>query len=386
MWFLVCRGVATFASLGLALIYSRDLGQVNRSVMALIMSTNALLWIVFTSGATLTLRKIGWRELGPNLFNSFLSFTLVLITFVISIFSIVVLLYSHFKNTIPINLFIVSIFYVSLSGLHLIMNDLLISDTKFSTSAILDVGTIAFQYLFYLVINPTLHLSDANRLLVAYISSYAIIVFVGYSVLKRTKQYKVKLKSPIIFLSVSKYNHSLGSSVGLMDRADRMLIGFSLQTNILGKYAVTSSLISLLRFVPDSIAKLMVARQNLGKYRILQNRFLIVIASLVLGIATVGTSRFVVEKWLGVAWLIPLNVCLAVALQELIRGLYVLSANKSVSSGFSRNVNSISIMLPILAIVLSQIFLGKIGLIAVPLGFTFAYAIGFYRLSQNTHK
>jgi hypothetical protein len=165
-----------------------------------------------------------------------------------------------------------------------------------------------------------------------------------------------------------------------MDRADRLVIGFSLQTFILGKYAVTSSLIALLRFVPDTIARFIIAKEDLQKWKFIKNKYLILLLIFGLVISIISVSRFVVERWLGPDWLIPMNVCFAIAIQELIRGAYVILANKNVKLGFSKNVNSTSIALPILAVLLAQLFLGSLGLIAVPLGFCLAYGLSIMRL------
>ena len=107
---------------------------------------------------------------------------------------------------------------------------------------------------------------------------------------------------------------------------------------------------------------------------------MILLLVLVLVISIISLSRFVVGKWLGPDWLIPINVCLAIAIQELIRGAYVILANKNVKLGFSKNVDSTSIALPILAVLLAQLFLGSLGLIAVPLGFCLAYGLSIMRL------
>jgi hypothetical protein len=186
--------------------------------------------------------------------------------------------------------------------------------------------------------------------------------------------------SPKLFFLESRYNYSLGSSIGVMDRADRLLIGFSLQTFVLGKYAVTSSLIALLRFVPDAIAKLIIAKEDLGKWKFIKNKYLLLFLISALVISIIVASRFIVERWLGPDWLIPINVCLAIAIQELIRGAYVILANKNVRLGFSKSVNSTSVALPILAVLLAQLFLGSLGLIAVPLGFCLAYGLSMMRL------
>jgi hypothetical protein len=379
-WYLASRGVSTFASLGLALIYSYDLGQVNRAVLAVVMTTNALLWIVTTSGSTLTLRTIGWPNLSKHLYNSFLSLVLIQLLTVLTMFLIVANLYSTYKNRIPTNLLLIAIVYVCLSGLHLIVMEALISCSKFKFGALLDVSTIVFQFILYLFVLPLGNYSAASSVLLAYLFSYLLIGISGALYLSHKNSYTVAFVNPRLFFKETRYRHSLGSSIGVMDRADRLVIGFSLQTFVLGKYAVTSSLIALLRFVPDTIARFIIAKEDLQKWKFIKNRYLILLLVLVLVISIISLSRFVVEKWLGPDWLIPINVCLAIAIQELIRGVYVILVNTNVKLGFSKIVNSTSIALPILAVLLAQLFLGSLGLIAVPLGFCLAYGLSIMRL------
>jgi hypothetical protein len=379
-WYLASRGISTFASLGLALIYSYDLGQVNRAVLAVIMTTNALLWIVTTSGSTLTLRTIGWPNLGRHLYNSFLSLAIIQLLVVLAVFLIVTYFYSSYKNRIPGNLLLIAVVYVCLSGLHLIVMEALISYSKFRLGAFFDVSTIIIQFILYLFVLPLGNYSAASSVLLAYLFSYLLVGTAGALYLSRVNHHKVKFVNPKLFFIETKYMHSLGSSIGVMDRADRLVIGFSLQTFVLGKYAVTSSLIALLRFVPDAIAKLIIAKEDLQKWKFIKNRYLLLFFIFFLVVSIISASRVIVDRWLGPDWLIPINVCLAIAIQELIRGAYVILANKNVKLGFSKNVNSTSIAMPILAVVLAQLLLGNLGLIAVPLGFSLAYGLSIMRL------
>ena len=256
----------------------------------------------------------------------------------------------------------------------------LISYSKFRLGAFLDVSTIVIQFTLYLFVLPSGSYSAASSVLLSYLFSYLLVGTAGALYLSRANHHKVKFVNPKLFFIETRYRHSLGSSIGVMDRADRLVIGFSLQTFVLGKYAVTSSLIALLRFVPDTIARFIIAKEDLQKWKFVKNRYLILLLIFGLVISIISVSRFVVERWLGPDWLIPMNVCLAIAIQELIRGAYVILANKNVKLGFSKNVNSTSIALPILAVLLAQLFLGSLGLIAVPFGFCLAYGLSIMRL------
>ena len=56
--YLLAKVASTLLAFGLALIYSRQLGVENRSIVGYIFVLTSFIWIVLTSGTTLTLRKI----------------------------------------------------------------------------------------------------------------------------------------------------------------------------------------------------------------------------------------------------------------------------------------------------------------------------------------
>ena len=143
--YLFGRAGATFASLVLALGYSRDLGVVNRSSISMVMSTNALLWVVLTSGATLTIRKIGWVNAGNAVIRSFLSVVLGQFVIIVLAFSCVITLYSQIKNPIALNLMIMSLLYVTASGIHLVLMELLLSTGRFNSAGLLEILTVSIQ-------------------------------------------------------------------------------------------------------------------------------------------------------------------------------------------------------------------------------------------------
>ena len=201
-WYLASRGISTFASLGLALIYSYDLGQVNRAVLAVIMTTNALLWIVTTSGSTLTLRKIGWLNLGKHLYNSFLSLAIIQLLVVLAVFLIVTYFYSSYKNRIPGNLLLIAVVYVCLSGLHLIVMEALISYSKFRLGAFFDVSTIIIQFMLYLFILPLGNYSAAAKVSEFWLVLPTILNIVFYPIL-------INLRS----LNYNKYKRFLGAVI-----------------------------------------------------------------------------------------------------------------------------------------------------------------------------
>ena len=384
--YLLGRAGATFVSLALALEYSRELGAVNRSAVAIVMTTNALLWIAITSGATLTLRKIGLNNISKALFSSFLSSILFQYLIIALSFIGVLLAYSNTKNILPLNLLLISLVYLTTSGFHLILMELLVSSHGFRTAAALEVATVVTQVCLYFSFKSILDLSTASGLLLTFSLSYVLI---GILVLLRIHthlQGKWGIGNPKSFLLESRHNYILGASLGIMDRVDRILIGFLLATPLLGIYAVSASLVALLRFIPDAVSKLVLARK--ATLKSLYNLPVTLVGAMVFlfSAALVVASREIVRFWFGPEWVLGFVIYFSVATQEVFRGSYQILANKIILKGKSKQVNKTAIYLPLIGISLSLVFTKEVGLAGTPIAFAVAYVIGIFLLAKEYHE
>jgi O-antigen/teichoic acid export membrane protein len=374
--YLFGRAGATFASLVLALGYSRDLGVINRSSISMIMSTNALLWIVLTSGATLTMRKIGWANAGNSIVNSFVTVVLGQFVIIVLAFSLIIFMYSQIKNPIALNLMILSLLYVVSSGIHLIMMELLLSTGRFKSAGLLEILTVSTQLTVYVGSNHVSDLSVASRVLLAFSISYLLVASVAFYLTEKTRKYLLRLGSPMEFIARSRYNHFLGASLGFMDRIDRILVGFLLATPVLGKYAVATTLITLLRFLPDGVSKLIMAKKvTLRRFDLIRKEFIFV-SGMILALLVIVASREVINFWLGPEWILALPIYIAIALQEVSRGYYQVVANQNILEDFSKSVHKVSILLPIFAILTGTLGVIFFGLILIPISFFVSYLIG----------
>jgi O-antigen/teichoic acid export membrane protein len=381
--YLFGRAGATFASLALALGYSRDLGVVNRSSISIIMTTNALLWIVLTSGTTLTIRKIGWLNAEKSLVRSFNSVITAQFIIIIGVYFLVLNLYSQIKNPIALNLMLLSLCYVVASGIHLILMELLLSTGRFRSAGLLEILTVLSQLTLYVIGSQTSQISVASRLLLAFTISYLIISALALYLISITKEYPIGLGSPSEFIKRSRYNHILGASLGFMDRVDRLLVGFLLATPVLGKYAVATTLITLLRFFPDGVSKLIMAKRvTLQRFDRIRKELVLVTGMLLAGFV-VFIAREVIEFWLGPQWLLGLSIYIAIAMQELSRGVYQIVANQKILGDSSRTVHRAATLTPIFAVSAAFLGAGIFGLAAVPSAFCLSYLIGILIMRRN---
>ena len=381
--YLFGRAGATFASLVLALGYSRDLGVVNRSSISMIMSTNALLWIVLTSGATLTMRKIGWANAGNTIVRSFFSVVLGQFVIIVLAFLLVITLYSQNKNPIAVNLIILSLFYVIASGIHLILMELLLSTERFKSAGLLEILTVSIQLTIYVGSTHITDLSVASRVLLAFSISYLLVASAALYLIIKTMKYRLHMSSPKEFLAQSRFNHFLGASLGFMDRVDRILVGFLLATPVLGKYAVATALITLLRFFPDGVSKLIMAKKvTLKRLNLIRKESIIISGILMASLIILG-SREVINFWLGPEWLLALPIYVAIALQEISRGYYQVAANQNILEDSSKNVHRVSILLPMIAILTGILGVNFFGLITIPVVFCMTYLLGIVFLRRK---
>lgn len=373
--YLISRSITTAAALVFAFIYSKALGLNNRSLVTFIMTSNSLIWILLTSGTTLTLRNMASTPIDIKLKKSFNSLIALESVFALVVFFSVIELYSLYKNNLTVNFIIGSLIYFFLSGFHLIVGEVLIAFNKFRLSGYLDVFTIFLQIVFFLSLDLFITLSISVRLLISFSLSYLIMSIIGLNYLWKSTEFQLGFQNPKAFLRETRGNHSIGFSLGVVDRIDRFLIGATLPTIILGKYAVMSSTISIFRFFPNAISKIVVSKDQFTFHQTLQKKSTIIISTVLFGSALVALSQFFIKFLLGDEWLLPLSVSICFVIQELLRGGFEIYANRSISLGKSLLVNRISLYLPFLSIALTFIFVPYIGIIGVPIAFSVSFLI-----------
>lgn len=376
--YLISRSITTAAALVFAFIYSKALGLNNRSLVTFIMVSNSLIWILVTSGTTLTLRKLAPNTLNTNKIKSYNSLIAFESSVALVLFVFVIEAYSIFKTHLVLNFITGSLIYFLLSGLHLIVGEMLIAFNKFRLSGLLDMMTIFIQILLFVSLNPITSLSISVRLLVSFSLSYLIISLVGINYVRKSSDFHFGFQNPKLFFLETRGNHSIGFSLGVVDRIDRFLIGATLPTIILGKYAVMSSTISVFRFFPNAISKIVVSRAQFTLHSSLKKKSTIVLAAAVLGAALVALSQVFIKFWLGSDWLLPISVSICFVFQELLRGFFEIYANRSISLGNSLLVNRLSIQLPFLSIALTFMLVPFLGIIGVPIAFSISFMISLF--------
>ena len=326
-----------------------------------------------TSGTTLTLRNLSLGSKTVENVSSF--FSLILIEGLIGIFLFVfaITTFSIYKDQLPLPLIYISLIYFLFSALHLVFMEFLLAFNNFKLASRYEILTVLIQILFYYLSKSFSDVSTASRLLLSISSSYLVIVMLCYFAMRSDFNNFLKLRNPKRFLKLTKGNHSIGTVLGVVDRLDRIVIAWFLPVVLLGKYSVMSSFISFFRFIPDSLAKLMISSKSETWRRYLKNPKVIIVGVLILIGAMILASQFLISKLLGPAWLLPWGVSLLFALQELARGAFQLSGNYKVSIGSSSQTHAAALALFFTAGPLAIIVSYWYGIFGVPAGFLISY-------------
>jgi hypothetical protein len=381
--YLPFRGLATLAALVLAFKYSKDLGVLNRSYIAMIMTSSILCLAVFTSGATLTLRAHKLSGLNTQLLSSFGSLVLLQGFFGVLLYNTSIFSFSFFKSEIPYPLLILSNLYFCCSFAHLVALEALLASGQFKLAGKYEISTIILQILFYTFGSFVTNISIASRLLLAISFSYLIIV--ATILIRKNLQIEAfkPSASPLHFFRLTKHNNSLGSVLGVTDRADRILIAWFLPTLNLGQYSAMSGLISFSRFVPDAISKILVSGRIKVQFQRYVNKTSLFIGFFAIASVLVPISQWLIGYWLGTEWLLPWYISFLFIFQELGRGTFQVLQNHEIKYGNAKVSQRASIILLSVSIVGSSLLALVIKLPGIQLGFILAYLIAMFYVRRK---
>jgi O-antigen/teichoic acid export membrane protein len=169
------------------------------------------------------------------------------------------------------------------------------------------------------------------------------------------------------------------------------VIAWFLPLEVLGKYAVGTSFISFLRFLPEAISRWIVSGQNLPilrkSHKSMPIYIFLTLVSIFLGSIL---TQVLVKILFGNEWTLPLLVLIIFSAQEIARGLYQINLSKVVDTAKQKLVRDSSLMLIISTPLLSFAGAKSIGVYGVPLGMLISYMIinlffNDFRRKLDTH-
>ena len=384
--YLLYKNLGGITSLLLAFIYSDSLGIVNRSILTYVLVLSTLIWIALSSGSTLTLRKMK-PDLKSIEFKSFLGLVYCEMSIGFALFTSGLLLYSLLEVQIPFNFFLLSLVYFLIAGIISTLIEILISRLQFVYSAKIEFGCTLLQLVFFFLLKQTTLFTLGVVILLSFIASYFFACCLIALKLKVIAPPLLRPSNPILFLHFTKGNHTLGISIAILDRLDKVFIAFIFPLGTLAPYSIFVSLLSLFRTFPDYLSRLIISHKVTTFASLIWVRVQLVCIYFSLLAGMVLVSRSLVFNSLGKDWVVPIAVGFTIALHELLRGMFQIRLNELVSRG-SKAASS---LFPILALVFIPPALllvsQKFGLVGVPLTYVMVYGlilgISYHRKFNN---
>jgi O-antigen/teichoic acid export membrane protein len=379
--FLLTRGISSLLALVFSLYYSKTLGIEKRSLVTLMLVVIVIVMVVLTSGVGLSFRK--HTVSSPDLISlsSFL-YTNLILAFLVSGFSIgILLLYSASHESIPTTLLYLAAIYAFLGALDFNYHQGLIAYGMFKIASILDLLTIVIQisvfFLFSLSNQVSIAASLFTSLIISYVTSVVssaliLLVHTNASVTPSWKEIGLLFKT-------SKPFHIVGIASGFADRIDRIAIAWFLPLGVLGKFAVGTSLLSYLRFLPEAFSRLIVSGQSSFQLRasrlIGKSWFVRLLLGAFVSLVFATLSQILIWIVLGKQWLIPFIIVLGFSAQELMRGYFQIRISVLVAAGKENVVSRLSALLIVSSALLSIVGVNLAGLIGIPIGIALTYVL-----------
>jgi O-antigen/teichoic acid export membrane protein len=317
----------------------------------------------------------------------------LILSFFVSIFSIGILLaYSSSRVTIPTTLLYLAAIYAFLGALDFAFHQGLIAYGMLKVASILDLLTIMIQisvfFLFSLANQVSIAASLFTSLIISYVTSVvssvlALVVHTNASIIPSWKEIR-------LLISASRPFHIVGIANGFADRIDRIAIAWFLPLGVLGKFAVGTSILSYLRFIPEAISRLIVGGHS--NFQLLASRLigkswlnrLFIALNLSLTLALV--SQAMIWLTLGRQWLVPFIVVFGFSIQELIRGYFQLRLSELVADGREKIVTRLSIYLIVTSTIMCLVGVNLFGLLGAPLGLALTYLLLIFFSHKNMAK
>lgn len=376
--FVSTRGVTSGLALVLALYYTKLLGVEKRSILVFIMVSALILTVILTSGISLTLRNRPTDSIKSSDLVSFLFIITVSGVIVGALNTLLLSYYAAIRSDLTSAIFIICFIYSFFACVNLGFQDALVARGNLKLAAFFDLITILVQglsLLFFVYLDQT---SLFMSVMISFVFSYLLISFATLSVFIQTESINFKgvVTNSTQLIKTSSNNQLFGIANGLADRIDRFLIGLIMPLALLSKYALITSIISFTRFFPEAYNRILLLRHHStepGQKRTFSITSLVLSAS---GIAIfVLIAQLFIEFVFGNKWVLPLEVAVLFAVQEVLRGYYQSNAIKLVALGGSRFISHISFFLILSAVLLMVLLITQFGLIGAPISMILIYFV-----------
>ena len=343
--FIMIRGLSVTLALGFALLYSKQLGVELRGLLTLVMTTNLVFSIILISGISLHLRNLTSLIVNKIFVGNYLA-TIFLFSLFTPLLNMGVL--SIYQNIFDINLsenlIYATIIYCFFSTFNFGMHDALLLVKQVKLVAFMDISVIVLQILAYWMLVSVGETSYFVSVLISTSLSYLVMVFASLMLIVYIYNPRIKISFSALIKLFSDSSTPLLTTVTtqLLDRIDKLFIGFLLTSGDLGRFSTSQSILGLSRFVPDSLAKLSMVRDKNVVFSKKALKLLLLF-SIPGSIILAWIVTMLLRAILGKEWVLPLSILTGLAFIEIVRGVHTLIAMNAVRSFDYKTLRSISI-------------------------------------------
>jgi hypothetical protein len=211
------------------------------------------------------------------------------------------------------------------------VHDCLLLIKSVKVAALVDFGVIFIQVASYVILNYIGETSYFVSVLISMTTSYlvmicAVLLLIIYVF---SPKYDFSLQFFTLLLKQVSIPNLVTFTNLILERIDKLFLGFQTSTLDLGRFSTSQSMVSVTRFLPDSLAKLSLVRNksyisqkfHTGQY-VLFSSFLAILLSLF--------SFLFTNFLLGSEWALPVALVFFVALVEVVRGTHMVLVAETV--------------------------------------------------------
>jgi len=296
-------------------------------------------------------------------------------------------LYSQYKTPIEKPLLFFSFAYPLISNITQQIFEILLSNNRFEIASALEICIPLVQIITYITLKHFYLFSLGVTVLISIIGSYLLTIILAgcYKLLpfhidRNILKWNVFTKywgeafryQPIILL------------FSVIDRIDKLAVLILFSTAEFAKYTLSTSIIILFRFVPESLGKLVVATRAKRLVGFTQSHLDLIMVGAVLISPIIGlASSKLIDMTLGDGWTISSYTVIAFALAEVLRHqLYLLINVTLATTNYEPNWGlffaAVTVFFAVLFILISHL-----ALLAIPISLIITYLALFYFSKRN---
>jgi len=376
--FAVARTFSAFLALIFSVLYSRQLGTDSRGIVSALFLVTLILSEVILGAANLKIRTTHFTKLDVRGVSDFIVISLIASLLIGILTSCSLIAYSELKANIATPFLLISFLYSFITSCLVQLVNLQLSFGNFSLVWRIELACVTIQIAIFFCVSQADLFSTAINLITSISVSYVFVIFyvlinLGINYLK---QLNLSINVRKNFSRLSSGNIIYVITTSILDRLDRIIVLILFSSALFAKYSVLTGLIMFLRFVPDILAKIILAKRitHWTQSKRTSTLNLIGIVIVAIPIASIFVN-FITQLILGPEWVLPKEVVFMVIFSEFLRAIFIVRTNARLATlrDVKTHSNS-SFSALIISAIVALISIFHRNLVIVPLAMVVGYS------------